>query len=41
MGLVLPIVKPTVFDHTRRVDIASNPRGTSVNLIFPAANNGD
>ena len=41
MGLGLPIVKRTVFDHHGRVDIDSNPRGTSVNVMLPAANNGD
>ena len=41
MGLGLPIVKRTVFDHNGRVDIDSNPSGTSVNVMLPAANNGD
>jgi nitrogen-specific signal transduction histidine kinase len=37
MGLGLPIVKRTVFDHNGRVDIASDPHGTSVNVMLPAA----
>ncbi|MGI8431578.1 MAG: two-component system sensor histidine kinase NtrB, partial [Chthoniobacterales bacterium] len=41
MGLGLPIVKRTVFDHNGRVDIDSNPRGTSVNVMLPTANNGE
>ncbi|MEO5718333.1 MAG: ATP-binding protein [Chthoniobacterales bacterium] len=41
MGLGLPIVKRTVVDHNGRVDIDSNPRGTSVNVMLPAANNGE
>ena len=32
MGLGLPIVKRTVFDHNGRVDIDSNPHGTSVSV---------
>ncbi|CAA9218591.1 MAG: hypothetical protein AVDCRST_MAG42-444 [uncultured Chthoniobacterales bacterium] len=36
MGLGLPIVKRTVFDHNGRVDIDSNPNGTSVNVLLPA-----
>lgn len=40
MGLGLPIVKRTVFDHNGRVDIASDPHGTSVNVMLPAADNG-
>jgi nitrogen-specific signal transduction histidine kinase len=36
MGLGLPIVKRTVFDHNGRVDIDSNPRGTSVSIMLPA-----
>lgn len=39
MGLGLPIVKRTVFDHNGRVDIDSDPRGTSVNVMLPAAHN--
>jgi nitrogen fixation/metabolism regulation signal transduction histidine kinase len=36
MGLGLPIVKRTVFDHNGRVDIDSTPHGTSVNVTLPA-----
>ncbi|MFL6589321.1 MAG: ATP-binding protein [Chthoniobacterales bacterium] len=36
MGLGLPIVKRTVFDHNGRVDIDSNPHGTSVSIMLPA-----
>jgi PAS domain S-box-containing protein len=35
MGLGLPIVKRTVFDHHGRVDIESNSRGTTVNVMLP------
>lgn len=38
MGLGLPIVKRTVFDHNGRVDIDSNPHGTSVSIMLPATN---
>ena len=41
MGLGLPIVKRTVFDHNGRVDIDSNPHGTSVNVMLPVAENGE
>ncbi|MEP6820728.1 MAG: ATP-binding protein [Chthoniobacterales bacterium] len=41
MGLGLPIVKRTVFDHNGRLDIDSNPRGTSVSVMLPASTNGD
>ncbi|MDQ6655326.1 MAG: ATP-binding protein [Verrucomicrobiota bacterium] len=37
MGLGLPIVKRTVFDHNGRVDVDSNPHGTSVSIILPVA----
>jgi two-component system sensor histidine kinase HydH len=37
MGLGLPIVKRTVFDHNGRVDIDSNPHGTSVSIMLPAS----
>jgi PAS domain S-box-containing protein len=40
MGLGLPIVKRTVFDHNGRVDIDSDPHGTSVSVILPASTNG-
>jgi PAS domain S-box-containing protein len=36
IGLGLPIVKRTVFDHNGRVDIESNPQGTRVSVILPA-----
>ena len=39
MGLGLPIVKRTVFDHNGRVDIDSNPNGTSVSVMLPATPN--
>lgn len=41
MGLGLPIVKRTIFDHNGRLDIDSNPRGTSVSVMLPASANGD
>lgn len=41
MGLGLPIVKRTVFDHNGRVDIDSNPHGTSVSVMLPATPSGD
>jgi PAS domain S-box-containing protein len=41
MGLGLPIVKRTVFDHNGRVDIDSNPHGTSVSVMLPVTPNGD
>jgi len=40
MGLGLPIVKRTIFDHNGRVDIDSNPSGTSVSIMLPANPNG-
>ncbi|MEY2488951.1 MAG: two-component system, NtrC family, sensor histidine kinase AtoS [Verrucomicrobiota bacterium] len=40
MGLGLPIVKRTIFDHNGRVDIDSNPQGTSVSVMLPASPNG-
>ena len=40
MGLGLPIVKRTVFDHNGRVDIDSNPHGTSVSVLLPTAESG-
>jgi PAS domain S-box-containing protein len=41
MGLGLPIVKRTVFDHNGRVDIDSNPHGTSVSVLLPATNGSE
>ena len=40
MGLGLPIVKRTVFDHNGRVDVESTPRGTQVSVILPIKQNG-
>ena len=40
MGLGLPIVKRTVFDHHGRVDIDTNSHGTSVSVMLPASSNG-
>lgn len=40
MGLGLPIVKRTVFDHNGRVDIDSNANGTSVSVMLPISGNG-
>jgi PAS domain S-box-containing protein len=36
MGLGLPIVKRTIFDHNGRVEINSSPQGTQVNVMLPA-----
>jgi len=41
MGLGLPIVKRTVFDHNGRVDIDSDPRGTVVNVTLPSSDGGE
>lgn len=35
MGLGLPIVKRTVFDHHGRVDVDSTARGTQVSVLLP------
>ena len=40
MGLGLPIVKRTVFDHNGRVDVESTAQGTQVSVILPAKPNG-
>lgn len=40
MGLGLPIVKRTVFDHHGRVDIDSTTHGTLVSVMLPASSNG-
>jgi PAS domain S-box-containing protein len=40
MGLGLPIVKRTVFDHDGRVDIDSSSHGTLVSVILPAEPDG-
>jgi PAS domain S-box-containing protein len=37
MGLGLPIVKRTVFDHNGRVDIDSTSHGTLVSVVLPAS----
>ncbi len=41
MGLGLPIVKRTVFDHKGRVDIDSSSKGTQVTVTLPANSNGN
>ena len=41
MGLGLPIVKRTVFDHNGRVDIDTSTSGTAVSIALPASANGD
>jgi nitrogen-specific signal transduction histidine kinase len=41
MGLGLPIVKRTVFDHNGRVDIDSSSHGTLVSVMLPASPNGN
>ncbi|MBV9007661.1 MAG: PAS domain-containing protein [Verrucomicrobia bacterium] len=40
MGLGLPIVKRTVFDHNGSVDIESTGHGTAVNVALPVSENG-
>lgn len=40
MGLGLPIVKRTVFDHKGQVDVDSGPQGTEVSVKLPAEPNG-
>ncbi len=40
MGLGLPIVKRTVFDHNGRVDIDSSSQGTMVSVLLPTKSNG-
>jgi nitrogen-specific signal transduction histidine kinase len=40
MGLGLPIVKRTIFDHNGRVDIDSSTHGTLVSVLLPASSNG-
>src|SRR6266404_1596356 len=37
MGLGLPIVKRTVFDHHGRVEVDSTSRGTLVSIVLPAS----
>ncbi|PYK31837.1 MAG: hypothetical protein DME57_02220, partial [Verrucomicrobia bacterium] len=41
MGLGLPIVKRTVFEHHGRVEVDSSSRGTEVSVLLPASSNGD
>jgi PAS domain S-box-containing protein len=41
MGLGLPIVKRTVFDHNGRVDIDTSDSGTAVRIALPVTVNGD
>jgi nitrogen-specific signal transduction histidine kinase len=40
IGLGLPIVKRTVFDHHGRLRIDSNSKGTLVSVTLPAGSNG-
>ena len=40
IGLGLPIVRRTVFDHHGRVDVESTPHGTEVSVLLPAKQNG-
>jgi nitrogen-specific signal transduction histidine kinase len=40
IGLGLPIVKRTVFDHHGRVDVESTSHGTQVSVLLPAKQNG-
>ncbi len=40
MGLGLPIVKRTIFDHNGRVDIDSTSHGTLVSIMLPTKSNG-
>ena len=41
MGLGLPIVKRTVFDHNGRVDIDTGTSGTAVSIALPATANDE
>jgi PAS domain S-box-containing protein len=41
MGLGLPIVKRTVFDHQGRVEVDSTPKGTEVSILLPATTGGN
>ncbi len=40
IGLGLPIVKRTVFDHNGQIEIDSSSRGTWVSVVLPAKSNG-
>ena len=41
MGLGLPIVKRTVFDHHGRVEVDSTSKGTQVSVLLPASGGKD
>src|SRR5437588_303862 len=41
MGLGLPIVKRTVFDHHGRVEVDSSSKGTQVSVLLPATSGQD
>jgi two-component system sensor histidine kinase HydH len=41
MGLGLPIVKRTVFDHHGRVEVDSTSKGTQVSVLLPATSESD
>jgi PAS domain S-box-containing protein len=41
MGLGLPIVKRTVFDHHGRVEVDSTSKGTQVSILLPATGESD
>ena len=41
MGLGLPIVKRTVFDHHGRVEVDSTSKGTQVSVLLPATSGQD
>jgi PAS domain S-box-containing protein len=41
MGLGLPIVKRTVFDHHGRVEVDSTPKGTQVSVLLPTTGGKD
>jgi nitrogen-specific signal transduction histidine kinase len=41
MGLGLPIVKRTVFDHHGRVEVDSSSKGTQVSVLLPATTGQD
>jgi nitrogen-specific signal transduction histidine kinase len=41
MGLGLPIVKRTVFDHHGRVEVDSTSKGTEVSVLLPATGGAD
>src|SRR6266481_4785185 len=41
MGLGLPIVKRTVFDHQGRVEVDSNSKGTEVSVLLPTTSGSD